>query len=68
MVERIEHLCPELQLDAFGDGERLDKTEVDVPVSRRGEDVSSSSVLTRRRNAEGLCQINAAGKSIYGFE
>ena len=68
MVECIEHLRPELQLDTFGDGKRLDKTEVNVPIAWRREDVSSRSVLTRSRNAEGLCQINTAGKSIYGFK
>ena len=68
MVECIEHLRPKLQLDTLGDGERLDKTEVNIPVARRGEDVSSRSVLTGRRDAEGLCQIDAAGKSIYGFK
>ena len=68
MVESIEHLRPKLELDTFGDGKRLDKTEVNVPVARRSEDVSSRSVLTGGRNAEGLCQINAAGKSVYGFK
>ena len=62
MIKCIEHLCPELQSNALGELERLNKTQVEIPIMRRHEDVSAGTILTRCRNTEGLCQINTTRK------
>lgn len=64
VVESVEHLSSELKLEPLGDLERLDKSEVEIPVARRGENISAGAVLTWRWQAKSLCQINAAGKRI----
>jgi hypothetical protein len=66
MVERIEHLGPKLNLDLLSYRKCLDKTEVNVPVTRGDEDISSCSIGPRCWQAKGLCQIDAARKWITG--
>src|ERR1043165_10186394 len=68
MVESIEHLSAELHLHLLSDLKRLDETKVDIPVTRRDEDISSRSVLSRRRNAERLRQIDAARQRVNRLE
>src|ERR1700737_3815689 len=68
MVQSIEHLHPDLQLEPLGELEGLDKTEVQIPVMRRGESISTGAVLTWRGNTKGLSQINPAGQRVDRFE
>ena len=68
MVESIEHLSPELNLHSLGYRERLDDTEVNIPVAGRDKDVPACAILSRRRDAEGLSEIDAAGESSHRFE
>src|SRR5215470_1606228 len=68
MVERIEHLGAGFQLHSLSDLEHLDKTKVDVPVTRSGEDIASSAILSGRRNTKGLRWINAASQRVDRLE
>src|SRR5690242_10792539 len=60
MVQRIKHFGAELQLETFRQLEHFDEPEIEVPVVRRRKDVSAGTILSRRRQTEGLRQINAA--------
>ena len=50
MIQGVEHLGSELQLEPFGDLERLNETKVDIPVIWRDKDITPCSVLSGRRN------------------
>ena len=68
MVEGVEHLRAELDPHSFGYVEGLDETEIDVPVIRCNENISSSTVLAGRWNTKRLRQVNATGQGVYWFE
>src|SRR5262245_59378193 len=68
MVEGIEHLRPELDPDALVYRERLDKSEVNIPITRRDKDVAARSVLSRRRNAKRLRQVDATRQCRHRLE
>ena len=46
MIQSVEHLHAELQLESLRQWENLDETEIEVPVVRRGKDVSAGAILT----------------------
>ena len=54
MVQGIEHFRAELKLEPLRYLERLNESQIEIPVMRRGENVSASSILTRSRYAECL--------------
>ena len=68
MIERIEHLSPELDLHALGYRKHLDESEVDVPITGSDEDVAACAILSRRRDAERLSQIHTARQRRHRFE
>ena len=68
MVKSVEHLSSELELKPLGDLERLDETEVEVPVMWRNKDISAGAVLTWRGQAKSLRQIDAASKRVHWLE
>ena len=66
MVERIEHLHPELHLDLFSYLERLDKTKVEIPVRRGDESIPTDPVLARRGKTKRHRWVNATGERLTG--
>ena len=60
MVQSIKHLGSELEFEAFRDLEHLDKPQVEIPVSRRREDVAAVTDIARGRQAEAYVGIGAA--------
>ena len=61
MVERIEHLSPELHFEALRELERLDKAEIEVPVMWRRKDIPSSAIRARYGQAKDFGGIYSAG-------
>src|SRR5215831_2794859 len=49
MVQRIEHFCPELQLEAFGQFETFADSEIEIPVTRCFKSIASRTVVSGRR-------------------
>src|SRR2546430_4591068 len=55
MIESVEQFGSELQLPALGDLECLDKPQVEIPVVRRHEDVTTRAVLAGSWNCKRAC-------------
>src|SRR5713226_3094963 len=52
VIERIEHLSSELHLETLGDLERLDESQIEIPVMRRRVDVSTCAIRSGCRKSE----------------
>src|SRR6266542_1599085 len=68
VVERIKHFRSELQLEALSNRESLDETEIEIPITGRGKDVSAGAVPTGCRNAEVLSRVSATRQSSHRRE
>src|SRR5262249_23973682 len=67
MVERVEHLRPEIELESFAQLERLGYAEVHIPIARRVEDVAASAVRPGIGNLEraGVSEDDGPGASSF---
>jgi len=66
MVERIEHLHPELHFHLFGNRECLDKTKIEVPVTRGDEGIPTDAVFARCGKAKCHCWVDSTGVGLAG--
>jgi hypothetical protein len=66
MIQCIEHFSSELNLETLSYLESLNEPEVHVPIMWCGENVSTITILSGRRNAEGGSRILATRKCRRG--
>ena len=66
MIQRIEHLHAKLQFPLLVDWELFNQSQIQVPVTRRREDIAAGAVLARRRYAETGVRVRAAGVWLSG--